>query len=1231
MRSFTIPKPLSGSKSKRSASVSRESSNKTLIPQEMGQGGFTSLDKETIMQPSSMISIVSSVRSTAPDPRDATSSTMRSTPDREILRRAGEYADSDDGSQEIDTFYNVEESPRAKNFASPPAKLTKSVTYSTKYVRDPNEYPQEQTNNSSLSVVNLPPAMPSSGNFQTKEEPVAAVIDAKATLPPTPKHTVKSQVSDEFYRVEASPDVNRYASPHAKYTKSVTYSTRYARDPSEHHESEKELSVIDLPRSVNDLSQSIHPTVTKDDFYDVPMSPSVQRYESPVPKGSGSVTFSTKFIRDPNYDDEVALVDLPESTQAALKAPQPAATPSVRQKLNNSLQTVENSSPETKSTNEETGSPSYFSATSSSGGSFSLGGSSQESSQPASGRRFGRGSAFSPTDPDAKHINRLVDNISSGSSGNMDATMDSQFSLQSEGVSTEGDEYYDVQESPRASAVLAVSNPSMASSAYPPSHHADYNDSAHANDILGYGNNLNYSSDDLPSSISAKTGSSTLFFAKDSTSSSSGANYSGSLLYSSESGATIIDSTGTLSESNRMYFTALKGDGSKRPPERRKPKKSFVERNLIHHKQVGANQQQLQQQQQQQQQQQLQLQLQKYEQYQRYQQQGGPEFDADFPIDPDGQIPFEDNYSTHGESLAPTPDDENDLNSYEKLGNESLQGSTVDNNTGSSPTRSSTTPHTGEEEKEEEEAPGSSGEDETVEVELGEPEQPSSSDSSTAGPKHSPFPSVPLLICLVVSIVLALGGLVGGLTYYIWDKETLDPLRPPSTAPVPGAPPGSPDISNGMTPPSGAPELPSDEQLLTFFASVIGDSVFDKTTTGGKAANWMLNDDPSKTLVPRSFDGWIQRYLLVYTYYATTENRSTLWLSCNPSLESTGYRSEEDACQFTYPTELPGGKVIYDLVPSHRWLSGTDECQWGGVACGTTVIDPRTGNSRLAVTSIVLADQYLMGSIVTELTALPELEVLDLSHNALKGTLSDSFRSLQTLRLQYNKLSGTIPANFFDDVSVMKELNVGSNSMTGTIPDRVAFASQMTGLFLFENEFTGTIPILGQMPLINFQGHRNKFTGMMPFDYDFGGMWPATLTTWWAFDNQLTGAISENLGFLSSLEDFRVQENKLTGTIPESIQQLSRMFRFEVQSNSLRGAVPEGIGILPALRDVRLQNNALTGTVPTDLCFLTSMELLEADCLEIPDNAFELEPTPQIECYCCTTCCNPGAKECITY
>lgn len=501
--------------------------------------------------------------------------------------------------------------------------------------------------------------------------------------------------------------------------------------------------------------------------------------------------------------------------------------------------------------------------------------------------------------------------------------------------------------------------------------------------------------------------------------------------------------------------------------------------------------------------------------------------------------------------------------------------------------------------------------------------------------RSSPFPSKRLLVCLVFVIALAAIGLVAGLTFFFWERSPIDPICPPDDFccmnPSACAEFVDENSLNSIPP-------PTDEELLNLFESVAGEAVRSEFTSAGMAAKWMLNEDPGKLGTYRSDDGWIQRYLLVYTYYATTLNRSTSWKSCNPLTEQEKKLNDSDTCMFTQPTELPGGNVVYDLVPSYRWLSGADECQWGGVACGATVVEEidigttDSGSSvpikstfrRLAVTSIVLAGQELKGSLVTELTKLPMLQVLDLSHNGLQGSISANYGSLHTLRLQYNAIQGKIPRDLFFEQSLMKELNVGANMMTGTIPAEIGLSSTLTDIYLFGNQFSGSIPHLGNMPLVKFHGQGNAFTGVLPFDYDFGGAWVDSLREWWVYDNKLTGSISDNLGFISNLEDIRINKNHLTGSIPESISELQQLFRFDVQSNKLTGSIPDSIGELPQLRDVFLQYNKFDGEVPSSLCLLESMELLEADCLAFVG-------APPTECYCCTTCCNPGLGGCKVY
>lgn len=561
---------------------------------------------------------------------------------------------------------------------------------------------------------------------------------------------------------------------------------------------------------------------------------------------------------------------------------------------------------------------------------------------------------------------------------------------------------------------------------------------------------------------------------------------------------------------------------------------------------------------------------------------------------------------------------------------------------------------------------------------------------------HSLFPSNTLLVILLVLIMIVCGVLIGCLTYFGWEKERLDPLPPPR-----GTPATTADVIAVIGKNNGKlldPFLPSDEDLLKLFATVPQDDV----TTNGKekkAIEWMLYEDPGKTdptLLPRSDRAWIQRYVLAYTYFATTtsnDGNTTLWLSCNPpflasnenTIEETETNNDESEidtydendCLFTYPTELPSGRVTYDTVPSKRWLSGTDECQWGGVACGNTVVEKITvaiGETnqflRSPVTSIVLTGQNLQGSIVTELAQLPHLEILDLSHNGLEGNLVEEFRTLTKLKLQNNKMSGTIPSNFFGDgSSPLDEFNVGANHMKGTIPSAIGLASNLKLLSVFDNAFTGTIPVLGNMPLEAFHGQNNLFKGILPFDYGYGGRWPNTLKEWFVYNNTLTGSIPEGIGFVSDLEDLRINHNHFNGSIPESIGQLERLFRFEAHSNQLVGTIPESMGMLPELRDVRVQFNALRGEVPPAMCFMESMYALEADCYfeeagatrvakeegdDSPDEVIpsfasleeaiaaarangigvkqpQAVPTPEVQCYCCTKCCNAENGDCLRF
>lgn len=221
--------------------------------------------------------------------------------------------------------------------------------------------------------------------------------------------------------------------------------------------------------------------------------------------------------------------------------------------------------------------------------------------------------------------------------------------------------------------------------------------------------------------------------------------------------------------------------------------------------------------------------------------------------------------------------------------------------------------------------------------------------------QRATFPSSGFLFCVAIFIVIVAAGIVTGVSIAGREKKVLDPIEEPTVSPSPTFPgeTANPTVFQPTVSPTDRPTPPT-ETFLDLFAQVVGDDVYEQGTSAQLAADWMLTQDPAQT--PLNFEvqsqlGWQQRYLLVFLYYATTNNRQSEWLSCNPPIFAG---SQTVDCQFANPTELPGGRLVYDRVPSNRWLSAANECDWAGITC-QTISDEVTG-ARLAVTSILLGE-----------------------------------------------------------------------------------------------------------------------------------------------------------------------------------------------------------------------------------------------------------------------------------
>lgn len=122
-------------------------------------------------------------------------------------------------------------------------------------------------------------------------------------------------------------------------------------------------------------------------------------------------------------------------------------------------------------------------------------------------------------------------------------------------------------------------------------------------------------------------------------------------------------------------------------------------------------------------------------------------------------------------------------------------------------------------------------------------------------------------------------------------------------------------------------------------------------------------------------------------------------------------------------------------------------------------------------------------------------------------------------------------------------------------------------------------------------------------------------------DNHFEGHIPPSYCNFESLQALFLDENSLFGEIPECIGELTLLNQLYLFRNELSGAVPPQLSQLPELQGIGLEDNELEGAVPDEVC--SALENREAE--------FWLDcggSSPEVQCPCCTTCCDSEMQQC---
>ncbi|KAG8365552.1 hypothetical protein BUALT_Bualt18G0116900 [Buddleja alternifolia] len=269
--------------------------------------------------------------------------------------------------------------------------------------------------------------------------------------------------------------------------------------------------------------------------------------------------------------------------------------------------------------------------------------------------------------------------------------------------------------------------------------------------------------------------------------------------------------------------------------------------------------------------------------------------------------------------------------------------------------------------------------------------------------------------------------------------------------------------------------------------------------------------------------------------------------------------------------------------------------------------------------SLSLDTNGLSGSLPFNLGhRLPVLESLYLGQNHLSGSIPDSISNCSKLRilsLVSNNFTGFVP-HFLGDLRLLEILELPDNNLTtesSSSSSELSFITSLTNCrFLIYLEVTlnplnGIIPpSIGNLSTsLQYFGASNcKIKGNIP--EEIGNL--SNLTSLYLVNNELTGKIPFTIKHLEKLQGLSVGNNKMEGSIPDGLCNLHRLDSLSLSRNRFSGSIPECLGNVTSLRHLILRSNMLSSSIPSSLWRIK--DLLE---LDLSSNSLTGSLSPEID------------------
>ncbi|CUG71913.1 GP46-like surface antigen, putative [Bodo saltans] len=271
---------------------------------------------------------------------------------------------------------------------------------------------------------------------------------------------------------------------------------------------------------------------------------------------------------------------------------------------------------------------------------------------------------------------------------------------------------------------------------------------------------------------------------------------------------------------------------------------------------------------------------------------------------------------------------------------------------------------------------------------------------------------------------------------------------------------------------------------------------------------------------------------------------------------------------------------------SSGWGSTNCSVSWFGVTCDGNVI-----------TQVDLTGNNLTGTLSSlSLVNLTGLVSLLLGSNQISGTMPDSWRllgQLQELNVSFNNLQGSLPANWTS--LELDAVDFSHNQFTGTLAE--IYSTGLTSMDFSYNQLMGTLPAswASLVSITYVSVAHNNLQGTLPDSWKT--ITSPGLVVILSF-NRIGGSLPGNWSQLSTISELWLDHNNLHGPLPDSWSTMGGSFSLStlvLDGNPIGGPLPSNWSGMFNIALLSVANCSLFGTLPSSWQFAGIKQLFLND------------------------------------